>query len=145
MTASSKGWRRMSASVEAPIHRSRIEAALRTYVATWETGDTATRLALFAPDIALEDPATIRRAADREELSTFFSGSIPGNWNLSFRFVRVAVVGLEAILTYDVTLTAGSASPSTLLVNTHVVFGDDGLIHSFRTFFDDEAITDSTA
>jgi steroid Delta-isomerase len=141
--SSSKGWRRMTASVPTSIERAHIESALRTYVDTWATGDIEGRLALFAPDIVLEDPATIQRATGKTELTTFFAASIPANWKLTFRFIRVAIVGNEAILTYQVTLAAGENAPADLLVNSHAVFNTDGLITSFRTFFDDEAITDS--
>jgi steroid delta-isomerase len=132
----------MLGGVSAVNERAHIEQALRTYIDSWATGDVETRLALFADDVVIEDPATVRRAAGKAELRAFLSAGIPLDWRLAFAFERVAVVADEAILTYRVTVRAGVAAPSELLVNAHVVFGPDGLIHRFRTFFDLDAITD---
>jgi ketosteroid isomerase-like protein len=131
----------MMADVPAVNTRAHIESVLRAYTATWASGDVAGRLALFGDDAFFEDPASVLRASGRAEIVAAFA-ALPPTWDLSFEFVRVAVVGDEALATYVLTLQAGDASTSELLVNSHVVFGPDGLIRSIRTFFDAESITD---
>lgn len=135
-------WRRASAAVPATNERAHIERVLHRYVDTWAEGDIEGRLALFADDIVIEDPATVRRASGLSELRTFFAAGIPSSWDLAFHFERVAVVGDEAILTYRTTLRVADHEPAELLINSHVVFGAGGKITSFRVFFDAEAITD---
>jgi steroid Delta-isomerase len=141
---SSAGWRRVLERVPAANDRSHVEQVLRTYVDSWASGDVEGRLALFADDVVIEDPATVRQAASKAELREFVAHGLPSDWRLAFSFERVAVVGDEAIMTYRVSLRAGDAAPAELLVNSHIVFGPDGLIHRFRTFFDAEAITDQS-
>lgn len=132
----------MLSRVPAANERARIEHVLRTYVDSWATGDVEGRLALFAEDVVTEDPATVRQATGKAELRELLLAGIPADWKLTFAFERVAIVADEAILTYRVALRAGDAAPADLLVNAHAVFGADGLIHRFRTFFDADAITD---
>ena len=129
-------------AIESVNDRAHIEAALRTYTESWASGDVEARIALFADDVIIEDPATVRRASGKAELREFLSAGIPQSWALGFAFERIAVVGDEAIVTYRVTLRAGDSSSSQLLVNSHVVFDANGLIRQFRTFFDLESITD---
>lgn len=142
---SSRGWRRMVDAIPSVNDRSRIEAALRSYVDSWGSGEIEARLSLFANDVVFEDPATVRRATGKAELASFFGSTIPRNWKLSFWFDRVVVVGDEAVLTYRATLRVGDAAPAELLLNAHVQFDAKGLISSFRTFFDADAITDDVA
>ena len=139
---SSTSWRRMLGRVAATNERAHIEHVLRTYVDSWATGDVDGRLALFAENIVTEDPATVRQATGKAELRDLLLAGIPADWKLAFSFERVAIVADEAILTYRVSLQAGDGTPADLLVNAHAVFGADGLIHQFRTFFDADAITD---
>jgi steroid Delta-isomerase len=122
--------------------RQHIESALRTYIDTWATGDVEARLALFADDVIIEDPATVRRASSKAELAEFVTVGIASDWDMVFSFDRVVVVGNEAVLTYRITLRAGNATPAELLVNAHVEFDSDGLIRRFRTFFDTASITE---
>jgi ketosteroid isomerase-like protein len=122
--------------------RDHIESVLRAYIDTWATGDTRARLALFADDIVIEDPATVRQASTKTELSEFVKVGIPSAWDITFSFDRVAVAGDEAVFTYRIALRAGYDAPAELLVNAHVEFGPDGLIHRFRTFFDSASITE---
>lgn len=61
---------------------------------------------------------------------------------MTFSFDCVAGAGDEAVFTYRIALRAGDAAPAELLVNAHVEFGPDGLIHRFRTFFDAASITE---
>jgi steroid delta-isomerase len=103
------------------------------------------RLALFADDVVVEDPATRRQATGIIEFREVLSGGFPPNWDLGFAFDRVAVVGDEAILTYVVTLCIADAPPAKLVVNAHVEFDRDGLIHRFRTFFDTASIVEASA
>lgn len=139
---SSEGWRRTLARVAAVNDRAHIERVLRTYLDSWAAGDVEGRLALFADDVITEDPATVRQAGDKAELRELLLNGIPSDWRLEFAFERLAVTGDEAILSYRVDLCAGDAAPADLVVHAHAVFGPDGLIHQFRTFFDVEAITD---
>jgi steroid Delta-isomerase len=139
---SSTVWRKMIARMPVSLLRTHIEQVAHRYVESWASGDIAGRLALFADNAVVEDPASVLRASNGEELRAFFSSGIPPTWDLSFSFVRIVVVGNEAILTYETTLRIEDATPSKLLINTHMVFNEAGLIASFRTFFDEEAITD---
>jgi ketosteroid isomerase-like protein len=132
----------MVAGVPAVNERAHIERALRAYVDSWATNDVEGRLALFADDVVIEDPVTVRQATGKAELTEFVRAGIPENWSMAFSFERVAVVGDEAILTYRIALHAGHSSPAELLVNSHVVFDANGLIAQYRTFFDTESITD---
>jgi steroid Delta-isomerase len=139
--SSSMVWRKMLGHVPATNDRAHIEHILRTYVDSWASGDIEGRLALFSDDAVVEDPATIVRAAGTHELRHFLSAGIASDWHLEFSFERVAAVADEAILTYRIALRVGNAAPAELLVNAHAVFGEDGLIRQFRTFFDVEAIS----
>jgi steroid delta-isomerase len=122
--------------------RRHIDGALRAYIDSWATGDVPARVALFADDVVVEDPATITRARGKEQLIAHLAAGIPANWDLTFTYVRAAINGDEAILTYLVGLTIPDALPGELLVNAHVSFGADGLITSFRAFFDTESISE---
>ena len=122
--------------------RTHIDGALRAYIASWPTCDVAARVALFADDVVVEDPATITRARTKEQLIAHLSAGIPADWSLTFTYVRAAVNGDEAILTYLVGLTIPDSLPGELLVNAYVSFGADGRITSFRAFFDTESITE---
>jgi steroid Delta-isomerase len=139
---SSAGWLWLLGRVVGTNQQSHIEKALRAYVDTWASGDVDARLALFADDAVIEDPATIRQATGAVELRDYLMAGIPADWTLNFSFERVAVVADEAIMTYRISLRVGEAAPAELLVNAHVVFDADGLITRFRTFFDADSITD---
>jgi ketosteroid isomerase-like protein len=140
---SSNAWRRILSEVVAVNDPAHIRRALRTYVESWETDDVSARLALFSDDVVVEDPATAVRARGKTQLREYLSAGIPSNWTLAFSFDRVAVVADEAILTYRILMEADTAAPAELLVNAHASFDSDGLIRSFRTFFDVDAISDS--
>lgn len=122
--------------------RAHIDGVLHAYIDSWATGDVAGRVALFADEVVVEDPATVTRAIGKEQLIAHLSAGIPANWSLTFTYVRAAVVGDEAILTYRVGLVIPDALPGELLVNAHVTFGSDGLITSFRAFFDSDSIVE---
>jgi steroid Delta-isomerase len=139
---SSQFWRRTSASIPAVNGRAHIEQALRAYVQSWNENNVAARLALFADDIVIEDPASVVRARGVAELNEFFSAAIPADWTLRFGFQRVVIVGDEAVLTYTVDLSIVGRSSAVLLVNSHVVFDGSGLISSMRVFYDAESITE---
>jgi steroid Delta-isomerase len=139
---SSQYWRRTASSIPSVNDRTHIEHVLRAYVESWNSENAASRAALFADDIVIEDPATVVRATGRAELEAFFSATIPADWKLRFGYVRSVVVGDEAVLTYTVVLTIGERSPSELLVNSHVLFDGSGRISSLRVFYDDQSITD---
>ena len=140
--SSSKFWRRTSAGITSTNSREWIESVLRTYVDSWANGAVETRLDLFADDIVMEDPATVLRASNKVELSQFFRAGIPADWQLSFAFIRCAIVGDEAILTYQSTLSTGTNSAAQLLINSHLVFNQEGKINRMRVFWDGESITD---
>jgi ketosteroid isomerase-like protein len=140
--SSSKFWRRTGGTVASANTRESIEAALRAYVTSWETGAVDERLDLFADDIVMEDPATVIRASNKAELDVFLRAGIPPEWSLSFAFIRCAVVGDEAILTYESTLATGDNPPAKLLVNSYLSFNDAGKINRMRVFWDAEAITE---
>jgi 3-oxosteroid 1-dehydrogenase len=139
---SSQFWRRTSASIPAANRRAHIEQALRAYVQSWNENNVAARLALFADDIVIEDPASVVRASGVTELNEFFSAAIPADWSLRFGFQRVVIVGDEAVLTYTVDLSIVGRSSAELLVNSHIVFDGSGLISSMRVFYDAESITE---
>jgi ketosteroid isomerase-like protein len=143
--SSSKFWRRTGGTVASTNSRESIETALRAYVASWQTGQVDDRLDLFADDIVMEDPATIVRASNKAELDTFLRAGIPPEWSLSFAFIRCAVVGDEAILTYESTLATGGNPPAKLLVNSYLCFNAAGKINRMRVFWDAEAITEPLA
>jgi steroid delta-isomerase len=134
----------MTAQVPAVNSRSHIEEALRRYISSWATNDIEGRVALFAEDVIIEDPAGSRPLVGRVALREFLTAGMPARWRLAFAFVRTAVVGDEAILTYRIRLDDGRNAPAELLVNGHAVFGADGLIHRYRTFFDEDSISDVT-
>jgi ketosteroid isomerase-like protein len=140
--SSANFWRKTASRIPSATSRAHIEATARAYIASWNSGDVTLRLSLFSETIHLEDPAPIVRATNREELRAFFTAGIPADWQLQFAFIRIVVSGDEAILTYETTLTVDEQSPATLLINTHMRFDSNGLITSFRTFFDAEAITE---
>lgn len=117
------------------------ERILRVYTEGFATRDVEAQLALFAEDATFEDPAGTLRGSSKDALRTFLN-ALPTDWSLVFTLQRVALVGNEAIATYNVVLTAGANTPSRLLVNSHVVFNDAGLITSLRTFFDEHAISE---
>jgi hypothetical protein len=142
LMSSSKFWRRTGGTVPSANTRESIETALRAYVTSWETGAVDARLDLFADDIVMEDPATVIRASNKAELDTFLRAGIPPEWSLSFAFIRCAVVGDEAILTYESTLATGSNPPANLLVNSYLRFNGAGKIDRMRVFWDAEAITE---
>jgi ketosteroid isomerase-like protein len=143
MTATSSGpWRKMATSIPSRHDRSYYVDVLQQYVASWNTNDVQGRLELFGDDAVFEDPAGLRRSSNKTELTEFFLADVPSDWTLDFKFVRCAVVGDEAIVTYTVDLRAGERSPSTLFVNSHVQFDATGRIGSIRVFYDVEAVTD---
>ena len=69
----------------------------------------------------MEDPATVVRASNQAELEVLLRAGIPPDWRLSFAFILSVVVGDEAILTYQSTLTTGTNPPAQLLINSTFV------------------------
>jgi ketosteroid isomerase-like protein len=143
LMSSAKFWRRTGAAIQGTNSREAIESALHTYVSSWETGAVDERLDLFADDIVMEDPATVVRASNKAELEVFLRAGIPPDWRLSFAFIRSVVVGDEAILTYQSTLTTGTNPPAQLLINSHVCFNHEGKIDHMRVFWDTDSITET--
>jgi hypothetical protein len=135
---SSRVWRRMSADADAigGPGREHAEAIFLTYMNSFETRDVTSRIALFANYVRFDDPADTRRASNKHELRSFFETAMPESWSMCFTLLSFALVGREAIVSYNVKLAAGTDNSSEMTVSAHVVFNKHLLITSWRTFFD---------
>lgn len=127
-------------SVPVPVSRERILDTLARFQATYAMPNLERRLALFADDIALDDPAGLPRARGRVELEAFFRSTFDNGVRIVRRPVQTIVVGAEAIERYDMTLEKDGLDPQTLPHTVHYVFDEAGLIRSMRVFFDLESV-----
>jgi ketosteroid isomerase-like protein len=142
--SSARSLAKLVASIPTTVDPSTVRACITAYYASYATGDLSARESLFADPCHFEDPAGHVVATDRASLHRFFTETIPANWSIDFRLDRVAVVGNEALATSTMTLRAAQRTPADVIVNAHFVISDSGLIHTVRTFFDEESMKDST-
>jgi hypothetical protein len=128
--------REVYSRVPATVPGERIASVLDGFQQSYDVPDLDKRLAFFAADILLEDPAGLPRARGRAELEAFFRSTFDNGVRILRKPVERIVVGNEAIERLDMRLEKTGLAPETLPHIAHYVFDDAGLIRQLRVFFD---------
>lgn len=127
-----------AASRETPL-RSRIEATVQAYLASYAAGDVEARLRLFAPDATFEDPVGTPPMQGHAALRAFFDQI--GGLATAARLLRLAINGREAAMLFEVTITAPDNDEATLTVIETMEVDDDGRFKRLRAYWDAGAIS----
>lgn len=119
--------------------RERIEAAIRSYCASWERADRGQWLAAFHPDATQEDPIgePVRRGHD--EIGAFFDDGLR-HWSggLTLTPERIHVVGHEATMVWRIDASRPGERIEFEGVDVFV-FDGDALITSVRAYWEEGA------
>jgi steroid Delta-isomerase len=142
MPKTSDGIRALVAAVPAAVPRSTIEAAVQRFAECYASGDGAARLALFAENASMEDPAGRTVATSRAQLGRFYEAVGSLGFDLSVKLGRVMVIGDEAMAPGTLTMRQADNDPCRLELILHFGFDGAGLITSLRIFFDEGSITE---
>jgi hypothetical protein len=142
MAKTSDGIRGLVALVPVSVPRSTIEAAVATFASCYASGDGAARLALFAENASMEDPAGRVVATSRAQLGRFYDKVGSLGFDLSVQLGRVMVIGHEAMAPGTLTMKQADADPCCVELILHFVFDNAGLITSLRIFFDEGSVTE---
>jgi ketosteroid isomerase-like protein len=142
MTKTSDGLRTLVAAVPVSVPRATIEAAVKAFADCYASGDAEARIALFAENVTMEDPAGRVVATSRAQLGRFYAKVGSLGFDLAVTLGQMIVIGHEAMAPGTLRMKQGDAEPCRLALILHFVFDDAGLITSLRIFFDEAGITE---
>jgi limonene-1,2-epoxide hydrolase len=125
------------------VNRDDLLRIIRSYISSYDSDDPEQRIGLFADRFVFEDPAGVLRASGKPALRAFYTQLVADGIHLRFETQRVVVVGYSCLVEATAKVRVGDRQPA--LLNLFIVFriNEDGLIEEFRTYFDEDSVSDA--
>ncbi|WP_395407531.1 nuclear transport factor 2 family protein [Pseudoduganella sp. UC29_106] len=130
----------MLLAIRSELPPAQVEAAVRAYLHSWRSGDSAARASLFAEDAVLEDPVGAEPIVGKAALQAFWARAEGPHAKFEAELVRLAVCGDEAVAAFNLRVEYAGAGSATLRIIDNFQFDANGKIRRLRAFWDAHSV-----
>ncbi|MES2257444.1 MAG: nuclear transport factor 2 family protein [Pseudomonadota bacterium] len=116
-------------------------AAVHAYLASWKSGDSAARAALFTDNAVLEDPVGAPPIEGKAALQAFWQRAEGPHSKFEPALQRLVVCGNEAMVEFMMRIDVTGAGSATLRIVENFQFDASGKIRRLRAFWDEQSVS----